>query len=55
MVGGYLLALLVAPNSGLRRTTRTIVFIPVVIGLGVSSLAVGLAVRPDVRPDQQGC
>lgn len=39
MVGGFLLALLVAPNSGLRRTTRTIVFIPVVIGLGVSSLA----------------
>jgi multiple sugar transport system permease protein len=39
MVGGYLLALLVAPNSGLRRTTRAIVFIPVVVGLGVSSLA----------------
>jgi multiple sugar transport system permease protein len=39
MVGGYLLALLVAPNSGVRRTTRTIIFIPVVIGLGVSSLA----------------
>ena len=39
MVGGFLLALLVAPNSGLRRTTRTIIFIPVVIGLGVSSLA----------------
>ena len=39
MVGGFLLALLVAPNSGIRRTTRTIIFIPVVIGLGVSSLA----------------
>jgi len=39
MVGGYLLALLVAPNSGLRRTTRAIIFIPVVVGLGVSSLA----------------
>src|SRR3954468_10044042 len=39
MVGGYLLALLVAPNSGLRRATRAIIFIPVVIGLGVSSLA----------------
>ena len=38
MVGGYLLALLVAPNSGLRSTTRAIIFIPVVIGLGVSSL-----------------
>jgi multiple sugar transport system permease protein len=39
MVGGFLLALLVAPNSGLRRATRAIAFIPVVIGLGVSSLA----------------
>jgi len=38
MVGGYLLALLVAPNSPLRRTTRAIIFVPVVIGLGVSSL-----------------
>jgi multiple sugar transport system permease protein len=39
MIGGYLLALLVAPNTPLRRATRAIVFIPVVIGLGVSSLA----------------
>jgi multiple sugar transport system permease protein len=39
MVGGFLLALLVAPNSRLRRATRAIIFIPVVIGLGVSSLA----------------
>jgi len=38
MVGGYLLALLVAPNTPLRRTTRAIIFVPVVIGLGVSSL-----------------
>ena len=38
MVGGYLLALLVATNTPLRRFTRTVVFIPVVIGLGVSSL-----------------
>jgi multiple sugar transport system permease protein len=38
MVGGYLIALLTASNSPLRRATRTIVFIPVVIGLGVSSL-----------------
>jgi multiple sugar transport system permease protein len=38
MVGGYLLALLTARNSALRRTTRTIVFVPVVIGLGASSL-----------------
>jgi multiple sugar transport system permease protein len=38
IVGGYLLALLTATNSPLRRLTRTIVFVPVVIGLGVSSL-----------------
>jgi len=38
MVGGYALALLVAPNTPLRRTTRAIIFVPVVIGLGVSSL-----------------
>jgi multiple sugar transport system permease protein len=38
MIGGYLIALLVSSNSALRRFTRTVVFIPVVIGLGVSSL-----------------
>ncbi|GAA4709485.1 carbohydrate ABC transporter permease [Phytohabitans rumicis] len=38
IVGGYLLALLTATNTPLRRVTRTVVFIPVVIGLGVSSL-----------------
>jgi multiple sugar transport system permease protein len=38
MIGGYLLALLVASNSPLRRATRALIFIPVVIGLGVSSL-----------------
>jgi multiple sugar transport system permease protein len=38
IIGGYLLALLVSPNTPLRRLTRTIVFVPVVIGLGVSSL-----------------
>ena len=38
MVGGYLLALLVAPNTLLRRTTRATIFVPVVVGLGVSSL-----------------
>jgi multiple sugar transport system permease protein len=38
MVGGYLVALLVAGNSPLRRVTRSVVFVPVVIGLGVSSL-----------------
>ncbi len=38
IVGGYLLALLTAENTPLRKATRTIVFIPVVIGLGVSSL-----------------
>jgi multiple sugar transport system permease protein len=38
MIGGYLIALLVARNTPLRRFTRTIVFVPVVIGIGVSSL-----------------
>jgi len=38
IVGGYLVALLTAPNTVLRRLTRTIVFLPVVIGLGASSL-----------------
>jgi multiple sugar transport system permease protein len=38
MILGYLVALLVAPNTSLRRFTRGIVFVPVVIGLSVSSL-----------------
>ena len=38
IVGGYLLALLTSRPSALRRFTRTCVFLPVVIGLGVSSL-----------------
>jgi multiple sugar transport system permease protein len=38
MVLGYLVALLVASNTPLRRLTRGIVFVPVVIGLSVSSL-----------------
>ena len=38
MVGGYGIALLVAGNSPLQRLARTVVFIPVVIGLGASSL-----------------
>ena len=38
MVLGYLIALLVAPNTRLRKVTRGIVFVPVVIGLSVSSL-----------------
>jgi multiple sugar transport system permease protein len=38
MIGGYLMALLVAKNTPLRRFTRTVVFVPVVIGLAVSSL-----------------
>jgi multiple sugar transport system permease protein len=38
MIGGYLVALLTAPNTRLRRVTRTILFVPVVIGLGASSL-----------------
>jgi multiple sugar transport system permease protein len=38
MIGGYLIALLVAPNTRPRKITRGIVFVPVVIGLSVSSL-----------------
>ncbi len=38
MIGGYLLALLTATNTPLRRVTRTVVFVPVVIGLSASSL-----------------
>ncbi len=38
MIGGYLVALLTASNTRLRRFTRTVLFVPVVIGLGASSL-----------------
>jgi len=38
MIGGYLVALLTAENTPFKRLTRAIVFIPVVIGLGSSSL-----------------
>jgi multiple sugar transport system permease protein len=38
MIGGYLVALLVAENTPLRQFTRAVVFVPVVIGLSVSSL-----------------
>ena len=38
MIGGYAIALLVSGNSLLQRFTRTVVFLPVVIGLGASSL-----------------
>ena len=38
MILGYMIALLVAKNTPLRRFTRAVVFTPVVIGLGVSSL-----------------
>jgi multiple sugar transport system permease protein len=38
MIGGYLIALLLAKNTPLRRFTRAVVFVPVVIGLSVSSL-----------------
>ncbi|MGN9908338.1 carbohydrate ABC transporter permease [Phytohabitans sp. LJ34] len=38
IIGGYLLAMLTAQNTPLRKVTRTVVFVPVVIGLGVSSL-----------------
>jgi multiple sugar transport system permease protein len=35
---GFALALLVSPNTPLRRVTRTVTFLPVVIGLASSSL-----------------
>jgi len=38
MVGGYGVALLTVRNSPLKRFTRAMVFMPVVIGLGTSSL-----------------
>jgi multiple sugar transport system permease protein len=38
MVLGYALALLVVRNTPLRRLTRTVVFLPVIIGLSSSSL-----------------
>ena len=38
MIGGYLIALLTADNTRLKRLTRATVFVPVVIGLGSSSL-----------------
>jgi len=37
-VGGYAVALLTVRNSRIKRLTRMMVFIPVVIGLGASSL-----------------
>ena len=38
MILGYGIALLVAENTPLRKLARAVVFVPVVIGLGVSSL-----------------
>jgi multiple sugar transport system permease protein len=38
MILGYLIALLTAENSPMRQFTRSVVFAPVVIGLGASSL-----------------
>ncbi len=38
MILGYLLALLTARNTPLRKFTRAVVFVPVVIGLSISSL-----------------
>jgi multiple sugar transport system permease protein len=38
MIGGYATALLTARNTPIRRFTRAVVFVPVVIGLGASSL-----------------
>jgi len=38
MIGGFLLALLAAEPGRLVRSTRAVVFLPVVIGLGSSSI-----------------
>jgi multiple sugar transport system permease protein len=38
MIGGYLIALLTVDNTPIKRFTRAVVFLPVVIGLGASSL-----------------
>jgi multiple sugar transport system permease protein len=38
MIGGYMIALLVAEKGRLRAIARAVVFVPVVIGLGASSL-----------------
>jgi len=38
MIGGYAIALLTSTNTPLRRFTRAVIFVPVVIGLGSSSL-----------------
>ena len=54
MILGYLVAMLVAPNTPLRRFTRGIVFVPVVIGLSVSSLRLVLALQLPFRPGQPG-
>ena len=38
MIGGYLIAILTAENTPVKRFARGVVFMPVVVGLGVSSL-----------------
>ena len=38
MIGGYLIALATAENTPIKRFARGVVFMPVVVGLGVSSL-----------------
>jgi multiple sugar transport system permease protein len=38
MIGGYAIALLTSTNTPLRRLSRAVIFVPVVIGLGSSSL-----------------
>lgn len=38
MAGGYLIALLTAEKGALRAVARAVIFVPVVIGLGASSL-----------------
>ncbi len=47
MIGGYMIALLTVENTPLKRFTRGVVFMPVVVGLGVSSLLWVWLLSPD--------
>ena len=53
MILGFALALLTADNTPLKRLTRTVIFLPVVIGLVELEPALVLAVRRAGRPLQQ--
>ncbi len=54
IVGGYLLALLMARNTPLRRFTRAVVFVPVANRPGCVEPSLVLAVQRRLRPHRQG-